>query len=152
MPLGCARVPQMADGLQGYRFDPKSELPTSIRISYAKAKGARPPPRAPPPRFDDSYSHMPREGGLPREPPREPPSREEHRDRDRDRYDDRYEDEGRGGYDDDRRYESERGRGGYRRDAREHHDGYREDYEDSELGDDVFQRAEQVSMHGVTDT
>ena len=30
--------------------------------------------------------------------------------------------------------------------------GYRDDYEDSERGeDDLFQRAEQVSMHGITD-
>ena len=160
----CACLLFLADGLQGYRVDPKTDLNTSMRISFAKAKGTRgpPPQRAPPPpRFDDSYSRDPH--NLPREP-REPPSREEHRERDqrdqrdqrndRDRYDDRYEDEGRGGYDDDRRgYDNDRGRGGYRRaDAREHHDAYREDYEDSELGDDVFQRADQVSMHGVTDT
>merc|ERR550537_1099267 len=53
-------------GLQGYRFDVKTEN-TAIRISYAKAKGARPPARGPPPpRFDGgapehSGGYMPRE-------------------------------------------------------------------------------------------
>jgi len=123
-------------GLQGYRFDTKVEN-SAIRISYAKAKGARPPPRAPPPRFESGGS----DGAyMPREPPRD----ERRSSDERDRYDD---DRGRG-------YDDERGRSGNRRyESREHHDGYRDDYEDSERGDDdVFQRAEQVSMHGVTDT
>ena len=36
----------------------------------------------------------------------------------------------------------------------EHMDGYRNDYDlDSERGDDdVFERADQVNMHGITDT
>ena len=56
-------------------------------------------------------------------------------------------------HDDDRRMsDDDRGRGGYRRDTREHADGYRDEYEDSERGDDdVFQRADQVSFHGISD-
>ena len=154
-------------GMQGYRFDVKAEN-SAIRVSYAKSKGSRgpPPPRAPPPSYDGGFA------------PREPPRGDDRRGDDRggsggggggapymgggdDRYDDdRGRDDRQGGYDDDRGrndYDDDRGRGGerggYRRDAREHHDGYREDYEDSEVGDnDVFQRAEQVSMHGITDT
>jgi len=43
-------------------------------------------------------------------------------------------------------------RGGHRRDGREHSDSYHEDYEDSERGDDdLFQHADEVSMHGITD-
>ena len=137
-------------GLNGYRLDPKVEV-SAVKISYAKAKGARgpPPPRAPPPQYDGGYGatqYMPREAGG--------PPREERRGGDeRDRYDD----DRRGGYDDrgggrdERDYDGD-DRRGYRR-GQEHDDRYRDDYEDSEVGDnDVFQRAEQVSMHGITDT
>lgn len=125
-------------GLQGYRFDPKGAPEQSgIRISYAKAKAARPSARSlPPPQY---------ESGFPREPAQGDRRSEEPYDDDRRDYDRR---------DFDRRdYDGERGRSGYRRDTREHHDGFRDDYEDSEVGDnDVLQRADQVSMHGVTDT
>ena len=159
-------------GVQGYRFDVKAENGTPLRVTYAKSKGnppggkgggkggGPPPPRGPPPSYESGYS-------MGREPPRDDRDRyDEPRGRDdrRGGYDD-HGDDRRGGYDDrgdDRRggydvrggdYDDDRRGGGRRRDGREHNDGYRDDYEDSELGEnDVFQRAEQVSMHGITDT
>ena len=118
------------DGLQGYRFDPKAEKdPHPLKISYAKAKAARPPPRGPPQRQDSRGEYRGGGGDT---------GGKEHN----------YDDDRR--FDDDRRYDDDRR--DYRRGS-EHNDGYREDYEDSERGeDDVFQRAEQVSMHGITDT
>ena len=48
------------------------------------------------------------------------------------------------GYDNDR--------SGYRRDGREHSDRYRDEYEDSERGDDeLFHRADNVSVLGIID-
>ena len=48
------------------------------------------------------------------------------------------------GYDNDR--------SGYRRDGREHSDRYRDEYEDSERGDDeLFHRADNVSVQGIID-
>ena len=121
---------QQTDGLQGYRFDPKAEKdPHPLKISYAKAKAARPPPRGPPQRQDSRGEYRGGGGDT---------GGKEHN----------YDDDRR--FDDDRRYDDDRR--DYRRGS-EHNDGYREDYEDSERGeDDVFQRAEQVSMHGITDT
>jgi len=143
-------------GLQGYRFDVKVEGSNAgIRISYAKSKGAprtaggggHPPRALPPPTHQPSYErggyHESRDSGgyAPRHEP------------DRGGRDDRYDHNergGRGGYDDDAgrddRYDDER----YSRRGRD--ERYRDDYEDSERGDDdLFQRADGVSMQGITD-
>ena len=89
------------------------------RHSYANSKPKG--PRAQP-QQRGQQQHTP----LSQEPPRRSGSGSD-RDRDRDRDD---------------------SSGGYRRDTREHRDGYREEYEDSERGDDdaIFRRADQVSM------
>jgi len=135
-------------GLQGYRFDPVNrDKDTSIKISYAKSKTSRGPP---------SGGGGGRGGGGGALPPPHPSYNDRPPPRD-DRYDDdrRMDDDRRGSsyHDDDRRMsDDDRGRGGYRRDTREHADGYRDEYEDSERGDDdVFQRADQVSFHGISD-
>jgi len=125
-------------GLQGYRFDPKVEN-SGIRIAFAKSKtGSRSsgPPRP------SAAAHPPAAPAA-RTPSFEQPS---HPARDMPARGDRYDDERRGSYDD-------RGSGGHRRDGREHNDRYRDDYDDaSERGeDDIYQRADQVSMQGVTD-
>ena len=146
-------------GLQGYRFDLKVDgAPGGLRISFAKSKGAprsgggAPPPRAalpPPPQQQLSYDRgYGNEGGYAPPPDRRDDRREDRGGGRDDRYDG--ERDGRGGghnggsYDDDRYDDRRRGH--------EHSDRYRDDYEESERGDDdLFRSADNVSMAGITD-
>jgi len=140
-------------GLQGYRFDAKVEN-TGIRISYAKSKSAS--RGSGPPRSAATPTSQPPPSFTERAPSFEQsyPSRDDDRHHDDERRGSSYDDERRG---DDRRMDDRRGDerrgGGYRREGREHNDRYRDDYDDaSERGDDdIYQRADQVSMQGVTD-
>lgn len=136
--------------LQGYRFDTRVDK-SEIRISYAKTKerssASRPPAAAQrtpvnaPSAGADFRDSFPREhsggardGGREREWQGERErSPEDHR---------RYSD-----HDDDRR--GRRSSGGNRRDGREHDDAYRDEYEDSERGDEdsMFHRADQTGMN-----
>jgi len=115
--------------LQGYRLD-KHSSDTGVKIVYAKKRADRGPPTGAP--------RVATAPAAPRAPER---SHEERMDT--------Y--ESRPTYGDSRPYDNDYERG-HRRDGREHSDNYQDDYEDSERGDDdLFQRADEVSMHGLTE-
>lgn len=115
--------------LQGYRLEKGSDLP-GVKISYAKSKSER---RAPAPRSAP--------------PPARPQGRP-----DGGRPDERYESQPYEGPPGGQYAESNYPRAHRRVDDREHSDSFRDDYEDSERGDDdLFQRADEVSMQGITD-
>lgn len=115
--------------LQGYRLDKNSPEP-GVKIVYAKSRSGR---------------GLPSAVGAVRAPPPAPSGErgiDKAREENFDSYESRHEPS----------FVPEYKRGGHRRDGREHSDSYHEDYEDSERGDDdLFQHADEVSMHGITD-